>query len=152
VAPDANVNSTDVEGPVAMSSTLKSILVIVILLGIVAVASYFGASRSKPEPEEGRGYTAVLMCSDPECQKVFPQRVIAGQPGPYKCKHCGKKTAYRAVQCDKCGQIFPYDVREVSTEFGREQTGTTECPKCGYDRFTRIQSMKEVKESVPERE
>ena len=133
-----------------MGSTLKSILVTVILLGIVSVASYFAVTRSKPVPEEGRGYTAILMCGAPACQKTFPERVIAGRPGPYKCKYCGKKTAYQAVRCDNCGQIFPYNVREVSTEFGPEQVGTTECPGCGYNRFTRIQSMNEVKEGAKE--
>jgi len=135
-----------------MGSALKSILVMVILLGIIGVASYFAVTRSKPEPEEGRGYTTVLMCSDPTCQKIFSQRVIAGQPGPFKCKQCGKKTAYQAVRCDNCGEIFPYNVREVSTESGPKQIGTTECPECGYDRFTRIQSMEEAKEWAAERD
>lgn len=137
-----------------MGSPSKSILTMIILLGVTVVAAYFAVTRSKPEPEEGRGYTAILMCSNPKCQKVFPQKVIAGQPGPYKCKYCGKKTAYRAVRCDNCGQIFPYNVQEVPTEFGPEpeQTGTTECPACGHDRFTRILSMEEVKESAAERE
>lgn len=147
-----NLNLTEVEWPVAMGSTLKSILVLVILLGIIGVASYFAVTRSRPEPEEGRGYTAILMCSNRACQKVFPHRVIAGQPGPYRCKQCGRKTAYRAVRCDNCGQIFPYHVREVSTESGPEQIGTTECPGCGYDRFTRVQSMEEVKEGAAERD
>jgi DNA-directed RNA polymerase subunit RPC12/RpoP len=126
----------------------------IILLGITGVATYLAVTRSKPEPEEGRGYTSILMCSNPECQKVLPQRVIAGHPGPYKCKHCGRKTAYRAVRCDSCGQIFSYNVQEVPTEFGPEpeQTGTTECPACGYDKFTRIQSMEEVKKPAPERD
>ncbi len=135
-----------------MGSASKSVLTMIILLGVTVVAAYFALTRSKPEPEEGRGYTAILMCSNPECQKVFPQRVIAGQPGPYKCKHCGRKTAYRAVRCDSCGQIFAYNVQELPTESGTEQTGTTECPVCGHDKFTRIQNMEEVKKPAAERD
>jgi DNA-directed RNA polymerase subunit RPC12/RpoP len=135
-----------------MGSTLKSVLAIIILLGTIGIFSYFAVTRSKPEPEEGRGYTAILMCTNPACQKIFPQRVIAGQAGPYRCKYCGRKTAYRAVRCDNCGHIFPYNVQEVSTEFGPQQIGTTECPECGYDRFTRVQSMEEVKEGAAERD
>ncbi|MDP2897446.1 MAG: hypothetical protein Q8Q12_12975 [bacterium] len=137
-----------------MGSPSKSVLTMIILLGITGVATYLAVTRSKPEPEEGRGYTSILMCSNPACQKIFPQRVIAGQPGPYKCKHCGRKAAYRAVRCDSCGQIFSYNVQEVPTEFGPEpeQTGTTACPGCGYDKFTRIQNMQEVKEPAAERD
>ena len=135
-----------------MGSTSKSVLTMIILLGIIGVAIHLAVTRSKPEPEEGRGYTAILMCSNPACQKIFPQRVIAGQPGPYKCKHCGRKTAYRAVRCDSCGQIFAYNVQEVPTGSEPERTGTTECPACGYDGFTQIRSMEEAKKPAPERD
>ncbi len=136
-----------------MGSTLKAIVVLVLLLGIIGVASYYAVTRSKPDEEKGRGYTAVLMCTNPACKKEpFPQRIIAGRRPPYKCKYCGKKTAYRAVRCDNCGAIFPYIVQQVTTEYGPEEVGTSECPECRYDRFTLIRSMADLKKSAAEQE
>ncbi|NQT81533.1 hypothetical protein HQ563_00800 [bacterium] len=132
--------------------SLKGILVTLVLLGIIALGSYYAATRSKPS-EEGQGYTAILMCTNPACKKKpFPQKIIAGKQPPHTCKHCGKKTAYRAVRCDNCGEIFPYVVEQVSTEFGRQEVPINECPECAYDRFTLIRSMAELKESAAEQE
>jgi hypothetical protein len=136
-----------------MGSLLKSILVLAVLLGIIGLASYYAVTRSKSDDEEGRGYTAILMCTNPACKtKPFPQRIVAGRRPPYKCKYCGKKTAYRAVRCDNCGEVFPYVVREVATEHGLEEVAISECPECRYDRFTLIRSMAELKESAAEQE
>lgn len=135
-----------------MASVSKSIVTIVILLGVTSAATYFAVTRTKPDPEEERGYTAVLMCSNPECEKVFSQTIVAGQPAPYPCKYCGKKMAYPAVRCENCGRVFAYHVEEIFTDFGIEQTGTTECPDCGYEFFTRIKSMEEVKKAAAERD
>lgn len=135
-----------------MASATKSVVTIVILLGVTSAGTYFAVTRTKPDPEEERGYAAVLMCSNPECEKVFSQTIVAGQPAPYPCKYCGKKTAYRAVRCDNCGHIFAYNVQEVQTEFGVEQTGTTECPECGYEFFTRIKTMDDARKAPADRD
>jgi DNA-directed RNA polymerase subunit RPC12/RpoP len=134
-----------------MSSTLKSILVIALLVAVITVASYHAIKalkRRSPE-EEGMGYTAVLMCRDPECQKVFEGRIIAGQPPPYPCKYCGKMTAYRAVQCQRCGKIFPNIVPSDPTRPGVEELRTRECPYCGSTRFDLVDSMDQVRKSLP---
>lgn len=131
-----------------MASATKSIVTIVILLGVISAFTYLAVTRTKPDPEKERGYATVLMCSNPECEKIFSQTIVAGQPAPYPCKYCGKKTAYPAVRCENCGHIFAYHVEEILTEFGVEQTGTTECPECGSEFFTRIKSMDEVKKSA----
>ena len=135
-----------------MGSLLKSVVVILVLLGIIGLASYFAATRGKPD-EEGIGYTAILMCTNPACKKEpFPQRITAGKKPPYTCKYCGKKTAYRAVRCDNCGEIFPFIVRQVSTDLGTQEVPISECPECGYDRFTLIRTMAELKKPAAEEE
>jgi len=131
---------------------VKGLVIIVLLLGVIGVASYFATTRSKPD-EEGMGYTAILTCTNPACRKKpFPQRIIAGERPPYKCKHCEKKTAYRTVRCDNCDAIFPDIIRQVVTRLGTEEDRSSECPECEYDRSTLIRSMKEVKEPPPKEE
>ncbi len=128
-----------------MGSNLKGIVIVLALGGVIALASYHAAKHSKKE-EKGPGYTAILMCSDEACGKVFPQRITAGQPPPYVCKRCGKKTAFRAVKCRECGHVFPYIVQEVMTEEGPpERIETSECPQCRSVDFVLVRSMDELK-------
>jgi DNA-directed RNA polymerase subunit RPC12/RpoP len=129
-----------------MNSGLKTLVILVLLIGVIAAASYLAVKRSKPK-EEGMGYTAVLMCSDPQCGKQFEGRIIAGQAPPFVCKYCGKKTAYRAVRCLNCGAVFPYIVHEDPTRPESEEVVTQECPECGNRSFEIVPTKAELKEA-----
>ncbi len=129
-----------------MGSTLKSIVLIIILLGAIGVASYFTVKRTKPD-EEQLGYTAILMCTNPRCKKVFEGKIIAGRPPPFRCKYCGKMSAYRAVRCQNCGEIFAKIEGGDQTSPDYEE-GALECPECGYDKFDLVESMEEVRQST----
>lgn len=133
-----------------MSSTIKTIVILALLAGVIVAASYSIVKRAKPK-EEGMGYTAVLMCANPDCKKVFEGRVIAAQPPPFKCKYCLKMTAYRAVRCANCGTVFPNVVREDPTRPESEEL-KVRCPECGYDRFNLIQTLKEAETPTPKTE
>lgn len=124
---------------------MKTIVLLVLLVAIIAVASYFAVKRSKPA-EEGLGYSAVMMCASPDCQKIFQGRVIVDRPPPYRCKHCGRKTAYRAVKCSNCGEIFPFVVQEDPSKPESEELVTEECPECYSRDFDLVENMDEVKE------
>jgi ssDNA-binding Zn-finger/Zn-ribbon topoisomerase 1 len=134
-----------------MDSNLKGIAVVLVLLGVIGVASYFAASRSKPD-EKGLRHSVIVMCSRPECGKVSSQRILAGQPPPFACPRCGRNTAYRAERCLECGTVFPYVVQETVTEDGVETFETSECPQCRSPDFQLVRSMSEVKKRPKEGE
>lgn len=130
-----------------MNSTAKTIITLVLLVGVIAAASYFAVKRSKPD-EEKLGYTAVLMCSNPECGKAYEGRIVAGTPPPFVCKYCGKKTAYRAMRCVDCGTIFPLIVQEDPTKPESEEIRTQECPECGSIDFEIVPTKAEQEEAA----
>ena len=134
-----------------MGSLAKTIVTIVLLVGVIAAATYFAVKKSKPA-EEGLGYEAVLICSAPGCGKVFEDRVIAGKPPPFRCKRCGKMTAYRAVKCSDCGKTFPLVVREDPTRPESEEIRTEECPNCGSRSFGLIQTKEDAEKAKPREE
>ncbi len=129
-----------------MGSTVKTIVLLVVLVGVIGVATYFAVERTKPD-EEGLGYSTVLMCTNPACAKIFQGRIIAGQPPPFRCRYCGKMTAYRAVKCLDCEKVFALIVREDPSRPESEEIRTEECPECRSSDFQLVQSMDEVKGS-----
>jgi len=129
-----------------MNSTVKTVVILVFLVAVIAVASYYAVKRSKPE-EEGMGYRAVLMCANPNCLKQFEGRIIAGKPPPFLCKYCGKKTAYRAMRCLNCDAIFAHVVREDPTRPESEEEVTQECPECGSRYFKIVPTKAEREEA-----
>lgn len=133
-----------------MGSTFKTIGILVVLVGIIAAASYSLVKRTKPE-EEKMGYPAILMCASPDCKKIFEGRRIVGQSPPFKCKYCQKMTAYRAVRCLNCDTIFPFVFREDPTKPESEEL-EVRCPECGYNKSDLVQSMDELKEAAPKEE
>jgi len=130
---------------------LKSILTMVVLFGVIVVASYFAATRTRRSPEEERGYTGILMCTNPGCRgynNPFPQRIVAGQPpgSAYRCINCQRMTGYRAVRCLGCGEIFPYIISQVPGGPESEQAEVPRCPECGSNESELVRSMEEVKQ------
>ena len=134
-----------------MNSTVKTVVILVFLVAVIAVASYYAVKRSKPE-EEGMGYRAVLMCAHPNCQKQFEGRIIAGHPPPFVCKYCNKKTAYRAMKCPDCDAIFPQIIREDPTRPESEELVTQECPECGSPRFEIVPTKADLEKAEKEAE
>lgn len=129
-----------------MNSTAKTIIILVVLVGVIAAFSYLAVKRSKPDEEE-LGYTAVLMCANPDCQKQYEGRVVAGTPPPFVCKYCGKKTAYRAMRCLDCDSVFPLIVQEDPTKPESEEIRTQECPECGSTYFEIVPTRAEQEEA-----
>lgn len=132
-----------------MDSSAKTVVILVLLVGVIAAASYFAVRRSKPD-EEKLGYTAVLMCANPDCKRQYEGRIVAGTPPPFVCKYCGKKTAYRAMKCLDCSAIFPLVVQEDPTKPESEEIRTQECPECGSRYFEIVPTKAEQKEAEKE--
>jgi len=43
-----------------------------------------------------------------------------------ECTQCGKTTAFRAVKCEKCGNVFLYGAQGLDY--------ADRCPKCRYSK------------------
>ena len=66
------------------------------------------------EMDKADYYTFVRANLDPENQRI----------PPLKCKECGSKSAYKAVECGKCGEVFFENT--VPNDFADR------CPECGF--------------------
>jgi DNA-directed RNA polymerase subunit RPC12/RpoP len=104
------------------SAALTALLIIVIIAAGVRLVWYFG---SRPKPGEPVAHLMPVACA--ACGETYAD-TIGSQPA--KCRFCGAKAVWRAVQCRDCGTVFPL-IRDPSqpdpTDLGR-------CPKCGSRR------------------
>ena len=110
-------------------------MIVVVVVCLVAAGfimfKQFSGGSSGPD-----SYT--LKCTS--CGAVFEmtpeemQEQMAEQPmmnpmsmaaPKYKCKECGKETAYVAEKCEKCGEVFFPNYNAPDGIYDR-------CPKCGY--------------------
>jgi DNA-directed RNA polymerase subunit RPC12/RpoP len=69
----------------------------------------------------------TMICSNPECGNIFQQRLVTKDVLPkLRCPKCKLVTAFRAVQCQNCGEIFGLDPDRKPDAFT-----DLRCPKCG---------------------
>jgi PHP family Zn ribbon phosphoesterase len=121
----------------------NKIAIILAVCGLILAGAITFAMRSNVYSSipELKGHIILLKCSDPNCAFVseMPAReyyvsVVQEQKrtnsmtnSGLTCKKCGKNTAFRAIKCEKCGNIFFFD----SAKFG---DFTDRCPKCGFSK------------------
>jgi hypothetical protein len=66
-----------------------------------------------------------------------------GSPGwPLKCPKCGKDSVLRAIQCEKCKNIFFEDP---------EATYVDKCPKCGYSAVEEAMKERQAEQAKPKK-
>lgn len=69
--------------------------------------------------------TATMICTN--CEKMFRKELSTRNVFPkLECPDCKQKTAYRAVQCRNCEEIFA-----LETEGKENPTLDLVCPYCG---------------------
>ena len=117
-----------------------------IMIGIIAgcfclalVITLF--SRSGGERTMG---PVQMLCTNPDCGKAFEMsrsdynkkmEEMAGRgriglmgPAPtFACPYCGEESAYIAIECEECGEVFVMNYVDRNDYSDR-------CPECGYSK------------------
>lgn len=103
----------------------------VVLVVLLAVAIWLMVRSLIPQRQVE--YQQVVMCTHPDCGYIFWITTDPTTQPPYECDKCHLKTAYLALRCVECGEIFP-------------QTGTAadeelHCPKCQSRKVRRLDDV-----------
>jgi len=99
----------------------------VILVVVILIALIFIIKGMVPKKYY---YTADLKCEG--CEAIYKMKIAAGEKFPLKCKECGKKAAYRALQCMECGDIFIIKPIEFTKDRPMDMMEEMpKCPECG---------------------
>jgi hypothetical protein len=123
----------------------NKIYMIVIAVCIVLAIVIFVTFRSQGPAgvrQLRRGEMIWVKCNNPDCGATYeidkkdyflelerkatenPAAAMSGNEA-ITCKECGQESCFRAVKCEKCGNIFFY---------GRSATYADKCPECGYSK------------------
>lgn len=115
-----------------MAEGTKNTVVMVVLVLVIGLALAFVVKSAMPKKYS---YTADLKCE--LCDAVYRDKVYSGQRPPYECTECGKESAYRALRCQDCGEIFvqkPVEYPEGMSEEDRlkqeMEMMEPKCPEC----------------------
>ena len=109
---------------------------LIILIIIILVALSFIVKQAIPKKYY---YTADLKCES--CGEVFQQKIASGTTFPVKCPKCRKKTAYRAIKCLDCGEIFTIHPTRPG-EMPHPEMEMPKCPKCGSMNLGQVFELK----------
>jgi DNA-directed RNA polymerase subunit RPC12/RpoP len=121
---------------------LGAILAIVLFVGAVSALVYRVTSTRRQKTFYS---TTTMICTNPECGKIFQQRLVTRDVFPkLRCPHCKLETAFRAVQCQNCGEIFGLDP-------ARKPDPVTDlrCPRCGSREINFDSSALDLSEEEP---
>jgi DNA-directed RNA polymerase subunit RPC12/RpoP len=103
---------------------LGAVLVVVFFVGSVSALVYRIASTTR---QKTFYRSTTMICTNPDCGKIFQEQFVTREVFPkLRCPDCKLKTAFRAVQCRNCGEIFGLDP-------DRKPNPITDlrCPHCG---------------------
>ena len=112
---------------------IGAIIGCLVLASIITYTSQFKKSGIK---SIGSDEVIWVKCDNPDCGQAcqikkrayfeFLQKEakpMAPAP-PMVCEKCEQESAYRAVKCEQCGEVFFHG--KVGSDF------TDRCPKCGF--------------------
>ncbi|PIV63959.1 MAG: hypothetical protein COZ37_03860 [bacterium (Candidatus Ratteibacteria) CG_4_10_14_3_um_filter_41_18] len=103
---------------------------VVTLILVILVALFFIVKQAIPKKYY---YTADLKCES--CGNVFQQKIAAGITFPIKCPKCENKSAYQAIKCLDCGEVFTMKPVPIAPGAPEEmmppEMEMPKCPKCG---------------------
>ena len=118
----------------------------VLMIGIIAVSlllagfvTFTTMHKSSRHLNKLKGQTVWLKCQNPKCNHSFEMDMKdyyvqlqnncssnVTRASALLCPKCGERSAYEAVKCEKCGNIFLVN-RTKRDYFDR-------CPKCGFSK------------------
>ena len=103
---------------------LGAVLAVILFVGGVSALVYRITSTSR---QKTFYRTTTMICTNPQCGEIFQQRLVTRNTFPkLRCPHCKLETAFRAVQCQNCGEIFPLDPDRKP-----DPVADLRCPRCG---------------------
>jgi DNA-directed RNA polymerase subunit M/transcription elongation factor TFIIS len=121
-----------------MDEDVKKKVSIGIAIGfiVVAAAITYMTSMGGSKGPEALGQIQFL-CINPQCNNAFEasgdeidrqkkEGISMGDMPPTKCPKCGQNSAFVAIKCEKCGNVFIPNYRNTK-EYDK-------CPKCGYSK------------------
>jgi len=117
------------------------LIMVVITVVCVSAAGFiiFRSTAPKNKLSEFAGQQTWVLCVNPKCKATYQTDLKAyyeemEKKGPFhmemegvKCQKCGQLTAFKAIECPQCKNIF----RPGSA--GREDFHDR-CPKCKYSK------------------
>jgi ribosomal protein L40E len=121
-----------------MKNTVYAIVIVgcLILAGIIFLVTKSGGTGGVEDLPRGEMY--LVKCNNEACgatyeidrvdyYKAVDQKARANpmslQTPALVCQKCGKESVFRAVKCEKCGNVFFW---------GNPSDFNDRCPKCGY--------------------
>jgi len=97
------------------------------------------ASRGSGIATIARGEMVLMKCTNPVCQTLYEmdkrdcfaqfeaqirKRPMSQAPPALACRKCGRETAYRAIKCSQCSNVFFYGAKPNDY--------ADRCPQCGH--------------------
>ena len=110
------------------------------------------ATRTQTKKVQQEPEGMLVKCRNPKCGKSYitsrqdyfqgRQEYLGKHPGAteipgMRCERCWQDTAYEAVKCEKCGEVFE-KVEKANDVYDR-------CPKCGYSKIEAVKSSESAK-------
>ena len=137
-----------------MDEEKKKIVMIVVAIACIVLAVVITFATYNRGPKTSTG-PIPMLCINPDCGASFElsrdeysEQLIANQsettmrgmggrrmagPSAFTCPDCGKKSAYMATKCPKCGAFF------IEGQAGDQQF-PDRCPECNYSAMEDISS------------
>ena len=118
----------------------KVIMLIVVMVSLISAGfiTFSNIYKKSTYLNELKGEIVLLKCRNSECNYTFEMdmkdyyeylqnnRSNTGGVTALPCPKCGQKSAYEAIKCVKCGNIF--FVNRIKRDF------FDRCPKCGFSK------------------
>jgi ribosomal protein L40E len=96
-----------------------------VLFFAVAITALVLRVKSTSRPKEFY-QTWTMICTNADCEKTFRQKHLTSDVFPQMtCPNCKQNTAFRAVQCRRCGTIFP-----LRSDLKKDPSIGLQCPNC----------------------
>ena len=128
------------------------IIIVVACIALAGVITFMTQSGRDSGLKALEGQIQWVKCANPDCSAAYemdkkefheylrdhinPANPMATPPLP--CKECGKESIYKAVKCEKCGDIF-FDGTVGANDY------SDRCPKCGHSNNEELRKQAERK-------
>jgi len=126
----------------AASPKPTKLIVTVLLFAVAIFALVLRIKSTSQQKEFFQSWT--MICAN--CDKTFREKVVTSNVFPHiTCPNCKQKTAFRAVQCRRCGTIFP-----LRSDLKKDPTIDLQCPNCSSPELNLDSTSVPVEEEAKE--